>query len=202
MYVDENTSLADHFGYCRIIITSVCLLQAGQDLSRVNKLEKADILEMTVRYLKRKVTPLSSCGPDVYLAGYRQCIGQVQELLAEQWSDERRQQSGRRMVEHLEACVRRLTVPPKRRLSSDSWSSSSSSDESTRPTLGTTAQHQHIVVRRPVDLARNGASSDDDSVQDGNESMVTVVSTTKIRPTSDHPTKLQDIPTKSMWRPW
>lgn len=155
---------------------------------------------MTVRYLKRKATPLSSCEPDVYLAGYRQCIGQVQELLAEQWSDEPRQQSGRRMVEHLEACVRRLTVPPKRRLSSGSWSSSS--DESTRPTLGTTTQRHHTVVCRSANPSKNGASSDDDSVQEGEEPIVTAVLTTNHRPTSDHSTKFQDIPPKSMWRPW
>lgn len=156
---------------------------------------------MTVRYLKRKATPPSSCGPDVYLAGYRQCIGQVQELLAEQWSDERRQQSGRRMVEHLEACVQRLTVPSKRRLSSGSWSSSSS-DESTRPPIGTIPQHHHTVVHRPADSGRNSTSSDDDSVQDGDELMVSAVSTTNPRPTSEHTTKLQEVPPKSMWRPW
>lgn len=156
---------------------------------------------MTVRYLKRKAMPQSSCGPDVYLAGYRQCIGQVQELLAEQWSDERRQQSGRRMVEHLEACVQRLTVPPKRRLSSGSWSSSSS-DEPTQPPLGAIAQHLNTVILQPTDAARNSMSSDEDSEQDGDELMVTAVSTTNPRPTSDHSTKLQNVPPKSMWRPW
>lgn len=192
---------------------AVCILssflQAGQDLSRVNKLEKADILEMTVRYLKRKTTgvqqPQSTpppSRPDVYMAGYKQCVEQVQELLAEQWTDERRHQSGRRMVQHLEACVQRLdslSRPPppcKNRLSS-----TSSSDESS-------------IILNPQSAPTNSTttscswSEDDDIVEDEQQPPAVTTAAAMVRPARDNPrnhhttTQFQDTPPKSMWRPW
>ncbi|XP_050522975.1 transcription factor HES-2-like [Daktulosphaira vitifoliae] len=82
----------------------------GQEISRVNKLEKADILEMTVRYLKR--TASTPSGTDIYIAGFKQCIDQVQELISEQRINVR-QQSGIRMVEHLQRRMEQLTTPNK-----------------------------------------------------------------------------------------
>ncbi|KAL5233613.1 hypothetical protein ACI65C_001023 [Semiaphis heraclei] len=148
----------------------------GQDLSRVNKLEKADILEMTVRYLKRNstasATPPPPPGPEVYAAGYRRCIGQVQELLAEQWTDERRQISGQRMIEHLESCARRLNNVPTNRLSS-------SSDES--PNTNVTVM---IMNNTNVSSLSSSCSSEDD---DSNAA-------TELRRDA--------TPAKLMWRPW
>lgn len=149
---------------------------------------------MTVRYLKRKATlppsPPPTSRPDVYLAGYRQCIEQVQELLAEQWTDERRQQSGRRVVEHLEACVQRLNVPPpKNRLLS--------SDKIFSATLHFTPD----PVRNSSSscFSSSSSSSDDDSVE---EELITASAVTS-RPLHNlHTTEYCDSSPKPMWRPW
>ncbi|XP_050434405.1 transcription factor HES-2-like [Adelges cooleyi] len=90
----------------------------GQEISRVNKLEKADILEMTVRYLKRR--PMSTpSGSDFYLAGFKQCIDEVQEVITEHWTIGK-SQSGNRMVEHLQKCMQRLSSPEKHPTPNDS----------------------------------------------------------------------------------
>lgn len=138
---------------------------------------------MTVRYLKRKATPPA----DVYLAGYRQCIEQVQELLAEQWTDERRQLTGRRMVEHLESCVLRLHVPSpmpsKNRLSS----TSSLSDESS-----TKGRNNCFLT----------SSSDDDSVEEEPLANGAPVFPSSSLLATNHNTKFQNTPPQSTWRPW
>lgn len=158
-------------------------------MSRVNKLEKADILEMTVRYLKRKVTAPPSPA-DLYLAGYRQCIEQVQDLLAEQWTDDQRHQSGRRMIEHLEVCVQRLNVPP----SAPNRLSFSSSDESNMTT--------NDVQHRSPGTTRNSCSlsSDDDSVEE--DLVTTATATARPSPNHHHTTEFRDTTPKSTWRPW
>jgi hypothetical protein len=132
----------------------------------------------------------------VYLAGYKQCVEQVQELLAEQWTDERRQQSGRRMVEHLEACVQRLDAlprpspPPKNRLSS-----TSSSDESMN------------LATASTNLTSCSSSEDDYVVEDeqqipGITAAAAMVRGTRDESRSHHTTQFQDTPPKPMWRPW
>uniref|UniRef100_A0A2S2PL97 Transcription factor HES-1 n=1 Tax=Schizaphis graminum TaxID=13262 RepID=A0A2S2PL97_SCHGA len=156
---------------------------AGQDLSRVNKLEKADILEMTVRYLKRKSTasapPPPSPGPEIYAAGYRRCIGQVQELLAEQWTDELRQRSGQRMILHLESCAKRLDSPANR-LSS---SSSSSPDEPPSTNVA-------VIKNNNICSSSSYCSSDEDDS----------TATTEDRSATEF--RRDAIPAKFMWRPW
>ncbi|XP_025199135.1 enhancer of split m7 protein-like [Melanaphis sacchari] len=152
---------------------------AGQDLSRVNKLEKADILEMTVRYLKRKSTALAPSptppppGPEIYAAGYRRCIGQVQELLAEQWTDERRQMSGQRMILHLESCAKRLDASVNR------LSLSSTSFPGEPPSTNVT-----VINNNNICSSSSFCSSDED---DSN-------ATTELRRDA--------TPAKLMWRPW
>lgn len=69
-----------------------------KDPARHSKLEKADILEMTVKHLEG----LRSEGngpPDRFHAGYRQCVSEVAKFQG--------LESGlkRRLVRHLEACV-------------------------------------------------------------------------------------------------
>lgn len=158
---------------------------AGQDLSRVNKLEKADILEMTVRYLKRNSTAsapsLPSPGPEVYAAGYRRCIGQVQELLAEQWTAERRQVSGQRMIEHLESCARRLNNAPVNRLSSSSSTSSSDEPPNTNVT---------VINNNNVCSSLSSCSFDEDDSNAATEDRTA----TELRRDA--------TPEKLMWRPW
>ncbi|XP_032719940.1 transcription factor HES-2 [Lontra canadensis] len=57
----------------------------GRESSRSSKLEKADILEMTVRFLQE--LPASSCAaaaptpPDSYGEGYRACLARLARLL-------------------------------------------------------------------------------------------------------------------------
>lgn len=158
---------------------------AGQDLSRVNKLEKADILEMTVRYLKRKSTASAPSppppGPEVYAAGYRRCIGQVQELLAEQWTDERRLMSGQRMIEHLESCARRLNNAPANRLSS----SSSPSDQPPNTKNVTVMSNNNVCSS-----SSSSCSSDEDDSGAATEDRTA----TELRRDA--------TPAKLMWRPW
>lgn len=136
---------------------------------------------MTVRYLKRNSTasapPPPPPGPEVYAAGYRRCIGQVQELLAEQWTDERRQISGQRMIEHLESCARRLNNAPANRLSSSSLASSSDEPPNTNVTVV-------IMNNTNVSSLSSSCSSEDD---DSNAA-------TELR--------RDDTPAKLMWRPW
>lgn len=157
---------------------------AGQDLSRVNKLEKADILEMTVRYLKRNSTASASSslpplpGSEAYAAGYKRCIGQVQELLAEQWTNERRQISGQRMIEHLESCARGLNAQANR-LSL----SSSSSDEPQNINV-------NAVNNNNVSSSLSFCSYEEDDSSAATEDR----SATKFCQ--------DDTPAKLMWRPW
>jgi len=131
---------------------------------------------MTVRYLKRKSTASvpQPPGPEVYAAGYRRCIGQVQELLAEQWTDERRQISGQRMIEHLESCARRLNNASSNQLSSSSFASSSDEPPNTNAT---------VMNNVNVSSLSSCSSEDDDSN-----------AATELRRNA--------IPAKLMWRPW
>lgn len=151
----------------------------------MNKLEKADILEMTVRYLKRNSTAsapsLPSPGPEVYAAGYRRCIGQVQELLAEQWTAERRQVSGQRMIEHLESCARRLNNAPVNRLSSSSSTSSSDEPPNTNVT---------VINNNNVCSSLSSCSFDEDDSNAATEDRTA----TELRRDA--------TPEKLMWRPW
>ncbi|XP_050060636.1 transcription factor HES-2-like [Aphis gossypii] len=155
---------------------------AGQDLSRVNKLEKADILEMTVRYLKRNSMASAPSppppGPEMYAAGYRRCIGQVQELLAEQWTDERRQTSGQRMILHLESCAKRLGAPVNR--------------------LSSSSSHPEQPPCKKIKAINNSniCSSSSSYSSDEDESTATTEdrSATEFRPDA--------TPAKLMWRPW
>ncbi|CAH1736101.1 unnamed protein product [Aphis gossypii] len=155
---------------------------AGQDLSRVNKLEKADILEMTVRYLKRNSMASAPSppppGPEMYAAGYRRCIGQVQELLAEQWTDERRQTSGQRMILHLESCAKRLGAPVNRL-------SSSSSHPDQPP-----CKKIKVLNNSNICSSSSSYSSDEDESTATTEDR----SATEFRPDA--------TPAKLMWRPW
>ncbi|KAE9539845.1 hypothetical protein AGLY_005097 [Aphis glycines] len=157
-------------------------IYAGQDLSRVNKLEKADILEMTVRYLKRNSMASAPSppppGPEMYAAGYRRCIGQVQELLAEQWTDERRQTSGQRMILHLESCAKRLGAPVNRL-------SSSSSHPDQPP-----CKKIKIMNNSNICSSSSSYSSDEDESTATTEDR----SATEFRPDA--------TPEKLMWRPW
>ncbi|KAF0766300.1 transcription factor HES-2-like [Aphis craccivora] len=155
---------------------------AGQDLSRVNKLEKADILEMTVRYLKRNSTASAPSppplAPEMYAAGYRRCIGQVQELLAEQWTDERRQTSGQRMILHLESCAKKLDAPVNRL-------SSSSSHPDQPP-----CKKIKVINNSNICSSSSSYSSDEDESTATTEDR----SATEFRPDA--------TPAKLMWRPW
>lgn len=133
---------------------------------------------MTVRYLKRKATsapqpPPPPSGADVYMAGYRQCVEQVQELLAEQWTGEGRplQQPGRRMVEHLEACARRLSAP---RRTSESGRLSTGSGGSVPPVGRTDSCRANAEEERLVVARRSPART----------------------------TEFRDTAQMSMWRPW
>lgn len=158
-------------------------------MSRANKLEKADILELTVRYLKRKskvpatTTTTTTAGvADVYLAGYKQCLGQVRELLAEQWTDEQRRLSGCRMVEHLEACIQRLDLPPPPR---DRLSTSSD---------------EFCHLGSPV--APSTATTDDDDYDEEERRPHVTPAAAATAPAATCTTGLREVTPKSTWRPW
>jgi len=140
---------------------------------------------MTVRYLKRKSTASAPSppppGPELYAAGYRRCIGQVQELLAEQWTDERRQISGQRMIEHLESCARRLNNAPANRLSSSSFATSSDEPPNTNVT---------VTNNNNVSSLSSSCSSEDDDSNAATEDRTA----TELRRDA--------TPAKLMWRPW
>ncbi|XP_027253940.1 transcription factor HES-2 [Cricetulus griseus] len=57
----------------------------GAETSRYSKLEKADILEMTVRFLQEQpVSPYPTAAPeplDSYLEGYRACLARLARML-------------------------------------------------------------------------------------------------------------------------
>ncbi|KAG6440682.1 protein hairy isoform X2 [Manduca sexta] len=69
-----------------------------KDPARHSKLEKADILEMTVKHLEG-LRSESNGSPDRFRAGYRQCVSEVAKFQG--------LESGlrRRLVKHLESCV-------------------------------------------------------------------------------------------------
>ncbi|KAM8928001.1 transcription factor HES-2 [Pelodytes ibericus] len=54
----------------------------GKDNSRYSKLEKADILEMTVRFLKDINPTQTQNSADRYRAGYRACIDRLSDILS------------------------------------------------------------------------------------------------------------------------
>lgn len=79
----------------------------------VSKLEKADILELTVRHLhnlKRQhqlvITPEQSY-PDRFRAGFTQCAQEVSQYLSAPLENAN-PAAGRKLVQHLGACIRQL----------------------------------------------------------------------------------------------
>ncbi|TSL97291.1 Transcription factor HES-2 [Bagarius yarrelli] len=54
---------------------------AGKDSSRYSKLEKADILEMTVRFLRELPSSPVKAQADMYREGYEACLQKVSALL-------------------------------------------------------------------------------------------------------------------------
>lgn len=80
----------------------------------VSKLEKADILELTVRHLhnlKRQhqlvITPEQSY-PDRFRAGFAQCAQEVSQYLSKPPVENANPAAGRKLLQHLSACVRHL----------------------------------------------------------------------------------------------
>ncbi|XP_038232929.1 transcription factor HES-2 [Dermochelys coriacea] len=74
----------------------------GKDSSRYSKLEKADILEMTVQFLKEIPVPCPPA-PDLaesYREGYRACLSRLTSLLAK--SQLLGRDSGSCLLEHLQ----------------------------------------------------------------------------------------------------
>ncbi|XP_028266353.1 transcription factor HES-2-like [Parambassis ranga] len=62
-------------------LKSLILPLTGRDKARYSKLEKADILEMTVRFL-RDIPPVNTKNPaDSYRDGYKACLQRVSALL-------------------------------------------------------------------------------------------------------------------------
>lgn len=84
----------------------------------VSKLEKADILELTVRHLhtlKRQhqliLTPEQNYA-DKFRAGFSQCAQEVSQFLTSPPECEDRS-SGNRLLQHLGSCVRQMECPPQ-----------------------------------------------------------------------------------------
>ncbi|RWS00402.1 deadpan-like protein, partial [Dinothrombium tinctorium] len=91
------------------ILKSLILDATNKDPSRHSKLEKADILEMTVRHIKdwqkRLATEAIVCDPNVrskFKAGYSECALEVKRFLSSQNDvDDRLKQ---RLINHLSLC--------------------------------------------------------------------------------------------------
>ncbi|XP_051786210.1 transcription factor HES-2.1 isoform X1 [Erpetoichthys calabaricus] len=62
-------------------LKTLILPLVGKDTSRYSKLEKADILEMTVRFLKNLPTKPIQNPTESYTDGYRACLQRVSSLL-------------------------------------------------------------------------------------------------------------------------
>ncbi|XP_039610892.1 transcription factor HES-2-like [Polypterus senegalus] len=62
-------------------LKTLILPLVGKDTSRYSKLEKADILEMTVRFLKNLPTKPVQNPTESYTDGYRACLQRVSSLL-------------------------------------------------------------------------------------------------------------------------
>lgn len=82
----------------------------------VSKLEKADILELTVRHLhnlKRQhqlVAPPEADYVDRFRAGFSQCAQEVSRFLTGPADAADPSATGRKLLQHLGACVRQLDV--------------------------------------------------------------------------------------------
>ncbi|KAM4652619.1 transcription factor HES-2 [Discoglossus pictus] len=86
----------------------------GKDTSRYSKLEKADILEMTVRFL-REIPPVQSQNSaESYREGYRACIDRLSSLLSK--SSVMSGETSGRLLDHLqrspELCCQDCTKSP------------------------------------------------------------------------------------------
>ncbi|NP_001116354.1 transcription factor HES-2 [Xenopus laevis] len=87
----------------------------GKDNSRYSKLEKADILEMTVRFL-RDIPPVQAQNPaDRYKEGYRACVERLSAILGK--SHVLTGEASNRLLEYLqrspELCSSDCNHPPK-----------------------------------------------------------------------------------------
>ncbi|XP_059572337.1 transcription factor HES-2 isoform X2 [Alligator mississippiensis] len=89
-------------------LKTLILPLVGKDSSRYSKLEKADILEMTVRFLQELPAP-GSDPAEGYREGYRACLARLAGLLAKGRLLDR--DAGRRLLEHLQ----RASAEPARR---------------------------------------------------------------------------------------
>ncbi|XP_075978013.1 protein hairy-like [Anticarsia gemmatalis] len=76
-----------------------------KDPARHSKLEKADILEMTVKHLEG-LRSEGAGSPDRFRAGYRHCLSEVAKFQGLEAS------LRRRLVRHLEGCVNTPTARP------------------------------------------------------------------------------------------
>ncbi|KAL1123426.1 hypothetical protein AAG570_002506 [Ranatra chinensis] len=80
----------------------------------VSKLEKADILELTVQHLhklRREDHPDSRMG-DNFRAGFTSCASEVSQYLASQAPESGvDRESGVKLLQHLGSCIRRMETP-------------------------------------------------------------------------------------------
>ncbi|XP_029434677.1 transcription factor HES-2 [Rhinatrema bivittatum] len=75
----------------------------GKDSSRYSKLEKADILELTVRFLRELPAPLQlHDSSDSYREGYRACMTRLSHLLAKKHLLDG--DTCARLLDHLQRC--------------------------------------------------------------------------------------------------
>ncbi|XP_069466394.1 transcription factor HES-2 [Ambystoma mexicanum] len=82
----------------------------GKDSSRYSKLEKADILEMTVRFLKELPPAQTQTSSESYREGYRACISRVGSILAK--TSLLDTDTSGRLLEHLQRSPELAACPP------------------------------------------------------------------------------------------
>lgn len=138
-------------------LKSLILEATNKDSSRHSKLEKADILEMTVRYLRntqrRQISGNNSSADEFnrYRLGFSECIGEVSRFLD---TSESATQIRTQLIGHL---ANRCSPPPSPTQTSPATTSgvAFTPARTPSPTIATAAMHvptstqQHIIQQSP-----------------------------------------------------
>lgn len=164
----------------------VSALQAEGE--NVAKLEKADILELTVRHLhtlrrqgRLTVGPEGSYA-EKFKAGFAHCATEVSQFISN--SSAKRQgpaeaQAGARLLQHLSSCIRRLETAPYPRL---------------EPDRSMNHHHQHLNRRHSVE--------ERGKVQNQQTGAVNKAYAPPSPPASPAPVSGEGSGHAHMWRPW
>ncbi|XP_075898091.1 transcription factor HES-2-like [Nelusetta ayraudi] len=161
-------------------LKSLILPLVGKDNARYSKLEKADILEMTVRFLRELPSTPVKDSADSYREGYKACLQRVSALLPKTSLD---QDACQRMNEFIQQSTSAANVTP-------TCLNCCAQSSRALPQIQQRLQNLKSSFTSRLEIqSRNGSSSS------SNSSSSSAVA----------PSRAQQLPqavSSAMWRPW